>query len=153
MEDATFDAVICECAFCTFPDKPTAAREFFRTLKPGGKVGVSDLTRNGETPADLRSLLAWIACVADAQPIAEYERYLTEAGFHVGLIELHDEALAELVRDIQVKLLGVELLVTLKKIDLPSVSFDEAKTLARAAGRAVKARQFGYAILTASKLG
>lgn len=26
VEDAAFDAVVCECAFCAFPDKPTAAR-------------------------------------------------------------------------------------------------------------------------------
>jgi SAM-dependent methyltransferase len=26
-EDGFFDAVICECAFCTFPDKPSAAGE------------------------------------------------------------------------------------------------------------------------------
>jgi ubiquinone/menaquinone biosynthesis C-methylase UbiE len=30
--DASFDAVICECAFCTFPDKSAAAREFARVL-------------------------------------------------------------------------------------------------------------------------
>jgi ubiquinone/menaquinone biosynthesis C-methylase UbiE len=29
-----FDAVICECAFCTFPDKSAAASEFARVLKP-----------------------------------------------------------------------------------------------------------------------
>jgi hypothetical protein len=29
-----FDAVLCECAFCTFPDKPTAATELARLLRP-----------------------------------------------------------------------------------------------------------------------
>ncbi|HEX9037862.1 MAG TPA: methyltransferase domain-containing protein [Ktedonobacterales bacterium] len=151
MDGATFDAVICECAFCVFPDKPTAAREFFRVLKPGGKAGLSDVTRSGETPADLRSLLAWIACIADAQPVAEYGRYLANAGLRVELVEPHDEALADLVRDIQAKLLGAELLVALKQIDLPAVNFESAKVLARAAAGAVAAGRFGYALLTASK--
>jgi arsenite methyltransferase len=151
VDTAAFDAVVCECAFCTFPDKPTAAREFYRTLKPGGQVGISDLTRNGETPADLRSLLAWIACIADARPATEYERYLTDAGLTVALVEPHDEALASLVRDIQAKLLGAELLVKLKKFELPTVNFDEAKALARAAARAVKKGEFGYTLLWASK--
>jgi arsenite methyltransferase len=31
--DATFDAVVCECAFCTFPDKAGVAREFARVVK------------------------------------------------------------------------------------------------------------------------
>jgi len=151
VDDAAFDAVVCECAFCTFPDKPTAAREFYRTLKPGGRIGISDLTRNGETPDDLRSLLAWIACIADARPVAEYKRYLAEAGLRVTLTEPHDEALADLVRDIQAKLLGAELLVKLKQLELPLVNFDEAKALARSAARAVKSGRFGYAIVTASK--
>lgn len=151
VDDASFDVVICECAFCTFPDKLAAAREFARTLKTGGQVAISDLTRNSETPADLRSLLAWIACIADARPIDEYERYLAEAGLRVARVESHDEALADLVRGIQAKLLGAELLVKLKKIDLPSINFDEAKALARAANSAVKAGEFGYALLWATK--
>src|SRR5689334_3940438 len=78
--DASFDAVICECAFCTFPDKPAAAAEFARVLRRGGRVGLSDLTRAGDIPPDLRGLLAWIACIADAQPLSEYQRSLAEAG-------------------------------------------------------------------------
>ena len=38
--DASFDAVICECAFCTFPDKRAAADEFARVLRSGGSVGI-----------------------------------------------------------------------------------------------------------------
>src|SRR6266581_4141441 len=40
--DASFDAVISECAFCTFPDKPTAAGEMQRVLKPYGRLGLTD---------------------------------------------------------------------------------------------------------------
>ena len=149
--DASFDAVICECAFCTFPDKPAAAAEFARVLRRGGRVGLSDLTRAGDIPPDLRGLLAWIACIADAQPLSEYQRSLAEAGLRVEDIEMHDEALADLVRDIRGKLLGAELLVKLKQIDLPNVDFEQARTLARAADKAVKARTLGYAIVTATK--
>ncbi len=45
--DGGFDAVVCECAFCTFPDKRAATSEFARVLRPGGLVGMSDLTRSG----------------------------------------------------------------------------------------------------------
>src|SRR5580658_10515764 len=36
--DAGFDAVVCECAFCTFPEKGVAASEFARVLRPRGLV-------------------------------------------------------------------------------------------------------------------
>lgn len=150
--DGSFDAVICECAFCTFPDKSTAAVELARVLRPGGRVGLSDLTRQVEViPTELRGLLAWIACIADAQPVDDYVRYLTEAGLHVTTVERQDDALAELVHDIRGKLLGAELLLKLRRIDLPGADFAQARTLARAAADAVRTHQFGYALLLAEK--
>lgn len=150
--DGAFDAVICECAFCTFPDKATAATEFARVLKPGGTVGLSDLTRSGPLPADLQGLLAWIACIADAQPLADYARYLTAAKLTVRAVETRDEALGAMVRDIQGKLLGADLLVALKQITLPAgADLAQAKALAKSAATAIAAGTFGYAILTATK--
>jgi arsenite methyltransferase len=151
--DGAFDALICECAFCTFPDKRAAAAEFRRVLRPGGQVGLSDLTRSAPVPEELQGLLAWIACIADAQPLAQYARYLQDAGLHVDLTEQHDDALRNLVQEIRAKLLGAELLVKLKKIDLPNANFEQAKALARAAAEAVKAGTFGYALMTAAKPG
>ncbi|MEO7021252.1 MAG: class I SAM-dependent methyltransferase [Ktedonobacteraceae bacterium] len=151
--ETSFDVVICECAFCTFPNKTMAASEFRRVLKPGGRVGLSDLTRKGEIPAELQGLLAWIACIADAQPLENYVNYLTTAGLTIQLVEEHDEALSSMVRDIQGKLLGTELLVKLKKITLPDeMNIEQAKTMAKAAALAIQARQFGYTIITATKL-
>ena len=152
VRDSIFDAVICECAFCTFPNKAVAAAELTRVLKLGGRVGLSDLTRTGEVPEELQSLLAWIACLADAQPIEDYARYLSDAGLVMNLTEPHDEALADMVREIQGKLLGAELLVKLKKIELPStLDFEQAKALAKSAAEAVQAHRFGYAVITATK--
>jgi arsenite methyltransferase len=148
----TFDAVICECAFCTFPQKACAASEFCRVLKPGGLVGLSDVTRTGEVPADLRGLLAWIACIADAQPVEHYMRYLTTAGLAVNRVEHCNDTLAELVRDIQGKLLAVEMLARLKKIELPgTIDFEQAKALAKSAAAAIQAGKFGYAIIVATR--
>lgn len=151
LADASFDAVICECAFCTFPDKPAAAREFARVLKPGGRLGLSDLTRSAKLPPELEGLLAWIACIADARPAAEYISYLASAGIAALGVEPHDEALAEMVRDIQGKLLGAEVLSKLKKLDLEGVDLEQAKRLARAAAEAVRAKTLGYAIVTGRK--
>ena len=149
--DANFDVVICECAFCTFPDKRAAASEFVRVLKPGGKVGLSDLTRAATLPAELTGLLAWVACIADARPVAEYAGYLESAGMGGVEVEPHDEALGEMVRDIQGKLLGAELMSKLKKLDLGGMDFAQAKSLARAAADAVRVKTLGYSIVVAER--
>jgi arsenite methyltransferase len=150
--NAEFDAVICECAFCTFPDKFAAAAEFARIVRPGGRVGLSDLTRSKALPPELEGLLAWIACIADARPAAEYVAYLEAAGVTGLNVEPHDEALAEMVRDIQGKLLGAELISKLKKLDIGGVDFLQAKVLARAAADAVRAGTLGYAIVTGHRV-
>lgn len=149
---ASFDALLCECAFCTFPNKAAAAAEFQRVLKPGGRLGLSDLTRSGDVPPDLQGLLAWIACIADAQPLEGYVQYLTAAGLTIEAIERHDGTLSELVREIQGKLLATELLLKLKQIELPfDVDFAQAKALAKAAVAAIRAGQFGYVAIVAGK--
>jgi arsenite methyltransferase len=147
--DAGFDAVVCECAFCTFPDKRAAASEFARVLRPGGRVGMSDLTRSGPLLHDLEGLLSWIACIADARPVEEYARYLEEARFDVTTIEPHNNALAEMARDIQGRLLGIELMVKLKKLDLPGIDCEQAKQLARAAADAIQQGLLGYSLIVA----
>lgn len=76
-EDGEFDAVVCECAYCTFSNKAAAAREFYRVLRPDGSVGLSDLTRTGELGPELQTLLAWVACLGDARPVEEYASHLS----------------------------------------------------------------------------
>jgi len=66
-------------------------------------------------------------------------------------VELHDEALAEMVQQIRMKLLGAEIMVALNKLSLPGVSFSNAKQLAKSALDAIQKGQFGHAIITASK--
>ncbi len=131
-EDGSFDALICECAFCTFPSKPQAASQFARVLRPGGRIGLSDLTRSAPLPPELDTLMAWVACIADAQPIEEYTSILSQAGFSMGPPELHDEALAELINEVRGKLLVAELMVNLKKMEIHDwIDFDQVGRLAQ----------------------
>ncbi len=150
-DGSSFDAILCECAFCTFPDKPTAAREFGRVLRPGGRVGLSDLTRGAVLPKELEGLLAWIACIADAQPVERYAGYLAGAGFDLRCTEQHDEALLELVDQVRMKLLSAEIMIRLNKLDLPDVDLIAAKEMAQAAIAAIRQGTLGYAIICASK--
>jgi arsenite methyltransferase len=152
-EDGVLTAAVCECAFCTFPDKPTAAAELARVLAPGGRVGLSDLTRRGDLPPELRGLLAWVACVADARPVDEYVGYLAEAGFEAPVVERHDAALATMVAEIRRRLLGAQVMAKIGKLRLAGIDWGQAGSTGRAAAEAVKAGQLGYAAIVACRPG
>jgi arsenite methyltransferase len=149
--DGSFDAVVCECALCTFPNKATACGEFRRVLRPGGRLGLSDLTRDGPLPKELTGVLAWVACVADAQPAAGYEGLLRAEGLTVDVIERHDGALRELVDRIRVRLLGAQLLIAVRRNDPPDLDLSRARDLLRSATAAISEGRLGYALLAATK--
>jgi ubiquinone/menaquinone biosynthesis C-methylase UbiE len=145
----SFDAVLCECAFCTFPDKGKAALEFARVLRPGGRVGMSDLTRTADPLPELSGLLSWIACIGDAQPVARYADWLASARFTIMASVERDACLSRLVEQVRGKLLLSEIMIGLKKLQLPGLDIGQAKDFASAAERAVKRKQLGYALLVA----
>jgi arsenite methyltransferase len=149
-DGAAFDAIVCECAFCTFPDKHRAAAEFARVLKPGGRVGISDLTRTSEPLPELEGLLAWIACIGDAQPLDSYAAWLRGAGLEVDTTEAHDDCLAQMVNSVRSKLLIADVLKGLGKLSVPGLDTEQANRFARAASAAVAARKLGYGLLVAA---
>ena len=82
VEAASVDVIISNCVINLSPDKPQVFREVFRTLRPGGRVAVSDIVTNGPLPEALqKDMEAWGACVAGALDVSEYTTGLTEAGF------------------------------------------------------------------------
>jgi ubiquinone/menaquinone biosynthesis C-methylase UbiE len=149
----SFDAIICECAFCTFPSKQTAASEFERVLKPGGRVGISDITRDATSLPELDGLLAWIACIGDAQPLQSYADWLSAKGLHIISSEPRSHFLREMVQDIRSKLLLAEIMIGLKKLDLPGLDLSQAKAFSKAAQDAIAANHLGYGIVVAAKDG
>ncbi len=147
--DASFDAVVCECAFCTFPDKPTAARELARVLKPGGRIGITDValdrTRLDE---ELRSMAGWVACLADARPLEEYVSLLEAQGLRVALTEHHDEALARMIEQVDARLVAFRMA---KVPALETIDFDQARRRVASAAKAVETGIAGYKLLVVEK--
>jgi SAM-dependent methyltransferase len=80
--DEQFDVVISNCVINLSTDKPQVFRESYRTLKPGGRLRVSDIvvTRDLEQQ-EQRDLEAWAGCVAGALPLEQYLDHIREAGF------------------------------------------------------------------------
>jgi len=150
-EDSAFDAAICECAFCLFPDKAVAAREIARVLRPGGRLGLSDVVREGALGASFDGLAAWIACVADAQPLTTYLAILADAGLHVDWTERDDDALTEITDQVRRRLFAAEVLVSLGKLSWPSLDFRAANDLVRQARVAISEGKLGYTLISAVK--
>lgn len=104
-EDATIDAVFCECAVSTFDDRPRVIKEFHRVLRPGGWAAISDMVVEGSLPAELQGPLARWACVAGAGSSSAYERWFQDE--QLTLETRHDESasLVDLLLDLKRKLL------------------------------------------------
>jgi len=83
--------------------------------------------------------------------VDQYVRYLEAVGLIIETIEPHDEVLAQSISDVRGKLLGVELLVKLKKIDLPGGDFEQARLIARSTAAAVQAGNLGYMLMVARR--
>jgi arsenite methyltransferase len=149
LPDASVDAVVCECAFCTFPDKKTAAAEMARVLKPGGCVGITDVALDpARLDTELQSLAGWVACLADARPVSQYVELLASAGLTVTDTESHDDALARMIEQIDARLVAFRMA---KLPALADVDFDLARERTAQAARAVRDGIAGYSLLIARK--
>ena len=104
-EDNTFDAVICESVLVFLDDKQRAVDEFVRVTKPGGYVGVTEVTLL--KPTDDREFLSYMAKVGGVRgemlSEAEWVRHLHDAGLQDIVARAHhmdirEEAKARLRR-------------------------------------------------------
>jgi len=79
---ATVDVVISNCVINLSVDKPAVFAETFRVLKPGGRLGVSDIVAEDHlTPTDRAERGSHVGCIAGALSSAEYRAGLARAGF------------------------------------------------------------------------
>jgi SAM-dependent methyltransferase len=90
----TIDVVISNCVVNLSPDKEAVLAEAFRVLRPGGRIGISDVVAEDRLSAAERAERGgWTGCIAGALSIGEYESLLRAAGFAgVGITLTHEVA-------------------------------------------------------------
>ena len=79
---ASVDVVISNCVINLSTDKPAVFGELARVLKPGGRLGISDVVaEDGLSPAERAERGSYVGCIAGALSKSEYEHGLAAAGF------------------------------------------------------------------------
>lgn len=144
-----FDAVVCECAFCTFPGKEAAAAQMARVLRHGGRVGITDVTVDRvRLDHDLTSLAGWVACLAGACSSGGYADLLGGAGLRVLRTEDHRRALMDLLQRVEPRLLA---LAALRLPAMPQIDAGEVRRWMTVARQVVASGAAGYSLLVAQK--
>ena len=84
----SIDVVISNCVINLSTDKAAVLAEIARVLKPGGRVGVSDIVAEDNlTPDDRAERGSYVGCIAGALSRSEYIAGLEAAGFEDVLVE------------------------------------------------------------------
>jgi arsenite methyltransferase len=91
---AVVDVIISNCVINLAADKEIVFREMHRVLKPGGRVGVSDIVASPElSPEERAQRGSYVGCIAGALSTDEYETGLRRAGFEsIEIIPSHGVA-------------------------------------------------------------
>ena len=86
------DVVISNCVINLSTDKATVLTEVARVLKPGGRVGVSDVVAEDRlSPEERAERGSFVGCIAGALSKSEYEAGLEAAGFEQISVEFTHE--------------------------------------------------------------
>jgi arsenite methyltransferase len=86
------DVVISNCVINLSLDKPAVLTEIARVLKPGGRIGISDVVAEDRlTPEERSERGSFVGCIAGALSKGEYEGGLEAAGFEQISVEFTHE--------------------------------------------------------------
>ncbi len=82
LPDASIDVIISNCVINLSVDKPAVIREMFRLLRPGGRIGISDVVAEDHLSPEQRAERgSYVGCIAGALSRGEYLDGLAKAGF------------------------------------------------------------------------
>jgi SAM-dependent methyltransferase len=88
LRDASIDVVISNCVVNLAADKAAVFREVARVLRPGGRIGVTDIVAEDQlTPEQRAERGDYVGCIAGALSISEFRAGLEAAGLTDVVVE------------------------------------------------------------------
>ena len=89
LPDASIDVVISNCVVNLSPEKQKVFEEIARVLRPGGRLGITDVVAEDRlSPAERAERGSFVGCIAGAKSVSEYREGLAAVGLEDVEVEL-----------------------------------------------------------------
>jgi len=112
-------------------------------------VGITDVALERELPLELSDVSAAVACIGMALPSEGYRELFGDHGFTDIEVTDHTRTLADLVKEIQTKVMMARLAASSGIFQVDGIDLRRAQDLLFATNQAVKEGDLAYIMLTA----
>ncbi len=151
LPQAGFDGAVAECVVSIFARKAEALSRIHDALRPGGRLGLTDVTVSGPLPEALQGIFAVAGCVGNAVPLEQYASLVEDAGFIVTECTPLPDVANDFLKGIRKKMLFAEIGAKLGKIPVSVESVKMAKGVLKETEELVNSGTLGYGMIVAER--